>query len=123
MTSVRLVSGDDLKVGSHVTISRSVAELPSFFWGCDSSREPETPVRFRYVPSNSGSPLRVKAICLPYLFVEDLSETNHILDLRRCQLVLLDESFASTIRGARKKDFRKQKKRLKAARKMARRRK
>jgi hypothetical protein len=48
----------------------------------------------------SGSPLRVKAVCLPFVLVARINGKPRTLDLRRVQLVKLDRGYAKLVRKA-----------------------
>ena len=85
----RFVSGEDLTVGTYITVSRAVIELPRFLFGCDFQRAPEVPLRWQHMPQDSGAPMKIKAVSLPYVDVEDVSESTRVLDLRHCEVAAL----------------------------------
>lgn len=91
------VAAEDLACGDYVAILSETYEFPSFFW-CDSSLlAPDEPVRVRFIPCASGVPLKVKAICLPFVFVKSPKGEFETLDVRRQQLARLDKRYAETV--------------------------
>ena len=103
----RSVGPEDLKPGDLVSLMTEILELPSFLWCHDSQLlTPDEPVRMPWRPEDAGTPLKVKAICLPFVFVKAPNGDGRILDVRRCQLVRLSSDYARTVWKA----FKKQKK-------------
>ncbi len=92
---------EDLRPGLDVVILSVTLEYPSFLWldGASSSRE-ET-VRIPYLHS-LGTPLRIKAVCLPFLLVRSPSGRHRTLDIRRVQLGRIDPEFAKAVRKSRR---------------------
>ena len=71
-------------------------DFPSFLWCCDAAltdRAETVTIRFR--ANSSGVPLKVKAICLPFVLVKHPVRGVYSLDVRRYQLVRLDRDYAS----------------------------
>jgi hypothetical protein len=92
------VAAEDLATGDYVTILSEVYELPSFFWTCDATiLPPEEPVRIKFKSLRGGTPLKVKAICLPFVFVKTPKGDHETLDVRRQQLARLDRRYAETV--------------------------
>ena len=54
-------------------------------------------------PDDAGTPLKVKAICLPFVFVKAPNGEGRILDMRRCHLVRLSSDYARSVWKALKK--------------------
>ena len=102
------VAPEDLKIGDFVAVLNEVIEYPSFFWfDLDATNRDEL-VRIRYIPSGSGMPLKVKAICLPFVFVKPPIGQSETVDIRKVQLVRLNERYGKTVW----KDLRKQQSRI-----------
>jgi hypothetical protein len=94
----RSLAADDLRCGDFVGILHETIELPSFHWSCDGQLlPPDELVRLVYQPPTGGTPLKVKAICLPFVFVKDPSGQHQTLDVRRQQLVRLTRSYARLV--------------------------
>jgi hypothetical protein len=85
------VAGEDIQPGDFLTLSSELVELPSYLWSCEStSITNDEPVRIRYIPSEAGEPLKVIAICLPFVYAKQAKGATRILDIRQHQLVKLD---------------------------------
>ncbi len=70
-------------------------EFPSFLWGNDSHMlSPEEPVCVRMRGEHTGRPLKVKAICLPYVLVKYPNGRHRTLDMRRCRFARLGDRYA-----------------------------
>ncbi len=61
---------EDIRTGAYVAIARLCVEYPSFLW-CDGvpSLAADEPVRIEWLPPSGGMPLRVEAVCLPFVLV------------------------------------------------------
>jgi hypothetical protein len=86
---------EDLRCGDFVSILYEITEYPSCFW-CGDSRllPPDEPVRVPYRTADCGAPLKVKAICLPFVFVRKPWGAHRTLDLRQHTLVRLTPDYA-----------------------------
>ena len=73
---------------------------------CGASLSPHELVRLRIIPKTAGYPLRVIAICLPFVYAKTPSGKTVTIDARRTQLVRLHRTCAKAIwkelRSARK---------------------
>jgi hypothetical protein len=108
-TTAASVAAEDLKRGEFVAVLSQIVEFPSFLWShCLPSEQGEV-VRIRCTPADTGVPLKVKAICLPYVFVKPPTGPCHTIDVRHVQLVRLNERYAKLVW----KNVRKQQSRLK----------
>lgn len=100
----RSLAPEDLRPGDLVSVLTEILELPSFLWCHDSQLlAPDEPVRMPWRPDDAGTPLKVKAICLPFVFVKTPNGEGRILDMRRCQLVRLSSDYARSVWRAFKK--------------------
>jgi hypothetical protein len=98
------VAPEDLRCGDFVAILNEVLELPSFYWFDTEQSKRDELVRVRYIPARSGTPLKVQAICLPFVFVKPPFGESETIDVRRVQLARLNPAYARKVR----KDLRKQ---------------
>lgn len=89
------VAPEDIKLGDFVAVLNEIEEFPSFLWS--DAPNAEELVRIRLIPAGSGKPLKVKAICLPFLFVRHPSGPYETLDIRRSQLVRLASTYAKPV--------------------------
>lgn len=95
---------EDITKGDYVAVLSQTQEYPSFLWCCDTAiRQAEDPVRVNLESVADGSPLRVMAICLPFVFVREPSRQYRTIDVRLTRLAKLDRGYAkAVIRQARK---------------------
>jgi hypothetical protein len=103
-TVSRRLAAEDIQIGSYVTVVQQISELVSFLWIGDTSPEGrEQPVMYRHTPSNSGEPYRVLAICLPFVFTEDIRGEAETFDVRQCELTQLTNGYVEAVRKKRQK--------------------
>ena len=119
-TLAKPLAPEDVRIGDYVSPLYETYDFPSFFWCCDSTLEDRAetvPIRFR--ASESGLPLKVKAVCLPFVLVKHALHGVFSLDVRCQQLVRLDRKYAETAwRDLKKNDpFRQLKKNRKGKKK------
>lgn len=94
----RSLAAEDLAQGDYVGILSEIVEWPSFFWHCDAQLLPPGElVRLQCRTSDGGTPLKVKAICLPFVFVKSPAGEHRILDVRRHRLVRLSSDYAGLV--------------------------
>lgn len=94
----KCVAPEDLNCGEFVAALNVIREYPSFMWCCDGSDvQPHEPVRIQYQESGSGTPLKVKAICLPFVFVKFPNGKSQTIDVRLTQFVRLNADYASVV--------------------------
>ena len=87
-----------------------ICELPSFLWVADASTLPlHEPVRMQFVPESAGMPLKVEAICLPFVLVKLPTRDRQSLDVRRYRLARLDPAYATACWKAHKNAARRRK--------------
>jgi hypothetical protein len=92
------VAPEDLNCGDYVAVLNVIHEFPSFLWCCESaSIEPDQPVQVKFKDSKSGLPLKIKAICLPFVFVKSPKGVTRTMDVRRTQFVRLNSDYAKVV--------------------------
>jgi hypothetical protein len=90
------VAPEDLRNGDHVAVLTEVVEVPSCCW-CDlPGHPPEEPIRLRLMSRDSGLPLRIQSICLPFVLVRTPCGWSESIDIRRVQLVRVTRAYART---------------------------
>ncbi|HIE95615.1 MAG TPA: hypothetical protein EYG03_29165 [Planctomycetes bacterium] len=98
-TVSRRLAAEDIQIGSYVTVVQQISELVSFFWMGDTPpADREQPVMYRHTPTNSGEPYRVLAVCLPFVFAEDIRGDAETFDLRQCDLTQLTDGYVAAVR-------------------------
>lgn len=113
-TLAKALAPEDILVGDYVMVLQTVSELPSCLWAADAvTLSVDEPVRIHYLPSPVGLPLRVDAVCLPFVLVKRAVGNGEILDIRQCRLARVDRQFAKSAWKTSKKPrkARKRKKR------------
>lgn len=85
------IAGEDIQPNDFITILNEVVELPSYLWNCSGGAfSIDELVRIRYMPEEAGQPLKVFAICLPFVYGKSPSGGTAVVDTRRQQVVRLD---------------------------------
>lgn len=94
--TAKILAAEDVRCGDFVGILREVVEYPPFFWDCAGEASvPREPVRVPVRAADGGVPLKVKAICLPFLLVKTPQGQHRTLDVRQCELVRLGSDYAA----------------------------
>lgn len=89
------VAPEDLRCGDYVSLLNEVFELPSWLWNCDAPLAPgHEYVRVQLAARDGGTPLKVQAICLPFVLLKTPKGKHRTVDLRSCQLVRLSAEYA-----------------------------
>jgi hypothetical protein len=87
---------EDVRCGQYIAVLDEIVELPSWLW-CESLTEVGALRQIRFRAEDGGVPLKVKAICLPFVFVKSAQRQQRTLDVRQYQLVRLDRHYARTV--------------------------
>ena len=92
------LAAEDVRRGDFVSILYEIQDVPSFLWSCDAHfLPPDEPVRMKWRTSDCGTPLKVKAVCLPFVFVKKPCGEHCTLDVRQHCLVRLSPHYARTV--------------------------
>jgi hypothetical protein len=92
------IAGEDLACGDYVALLNETVDFPSFLWdACGSSLSPHELVRLKVIPATAGFPLRVIAICLPFVYAKTPGRETVTVDTRRTQLVKLHRKSAKAV--------------------------
>ncbi len=92
-----MVAPEDLRRGDFVAVLSEVVELPSFLWCETLATDRSELVRLRRLPTDDRAPLKVKAICLPFIFVKLPKGQFRTIDVRLTSLVRLEKNYAKTV--------------------------
>lgn len=112
------VAPEDLRPGDFISVLNETFELPSFLWADSPIAGRDELVRIRCCASGAGAPLKVKAICLPFVFVKTSHGFAYAVDVRRVQLVRLQKQYvkaswkkpkSDSVKAKRKKSKNKKK--------------
>ena len=103
-TVAATVSGDDVLCGDFVAILTQTCELPSYLWNHGESLLPAHElVRLRVIPEEAGTPLKVFAVCLPFVYAKTVGGELKTLDVRRDRIVRLARLCAKRVWSEMKK--------------------
>lgn len=92
------VAGEDLACGDYVSLLNETVGVPSYFWDCcGASLSPHELVRLKVIPDDAGQPLKVIAVCLPFVYAKKPTGEPATIDTRRTQLVRLDRKCARAV--------------------------
>ncbi len=94
----RSLAAEDLRRGDYVTVIAEIVEWPSYYWDCDPQVwPPHEPIRLQRYSDEGGTPLKIKAICLPFVFVKKPCGSHQSLDIRQHRLVRLPLAYARAV--------------------------
>jgi hypothetical protein len=94
----KCVAGEDLRRGDMVAVLDEIGEYASFWWDRDACVLPhDEPVRVAWRTRSQGRPLKIKDVCLPFVFFESPEGEYESLDVRQCRLVRLDAGYARRV--------------------------
>ena len=97
-TAAATVAGEDIACGDYVSLLNETVDFPSFLWdSCGATLSPHELVRLRVIPAKAGHPLKVFAICLPFVYAKTPRGEMATLDTWRAQLVRLNRKCAKVI--------------------------
>ncbi len=104
-TAVQSIAADDVSVGDFVVVMNVTLQYPSFLWCHEpvAFSRPEM-IPLNWMPTDGGKPLKVIAICIPFLLVKKVDGTRETLDLRQCRIARISPEFAEKIRKAHAKN-------------------
>jgi hypothetical protein len=102
------VAPEDLGCGDFVAVLNEYFEFPSFLWGDSLPAERDEMIRVRCCADDGGTPLKIKAVCLPFVLVKPPRGAPQTFDIRQVQLVRLNRRYAKTAwQALRKRSKRK----------------
>ena len=98
LTTAATVAGEDIACGDYVSSLTEIAAFPSFLWdSCGAVLSPHELVRLQIIPAGAGLPLKVIAICLPFVYARRPNGELATIDTRRIQLVRLNRKCAKAV--------------------------
>ncbi len=92
-----LVAPEDLRRGDFVALLSEIIELPSFLWDESPASGRDELVRISRLPTEDRAPLKIKAICLPFVFVKLPDGKFQTIDVRLARLARLDRAYAKAV--------------------------
>ena len=112
-TLAKSLAPKEICAGDYVAVLHIVFEFPALVWVDDFSLiDYDEMIRLPFIPNETGAPLRVKAVCLPFVLVKHPCGKHQTLDVRHHRLAKIDQAYAKLAIKAHqsKKKKRKQKK-------------
>lgn len=85
---------EDVRKGDYVALLTRTYELPSYLWN-DAFKTDV--VRLRLTAPDSGRPMKVRSICLPFVHVSCGRKKRKIVDLRTAQIVRVGKKYAKRV--------------------------
>ena len=114
MSLAATVAPEDLRCGKFVAALNEVVEYAPFLWRDSIPVEHEEPIRLRFLSAGGGIPLRIVAICLPFVFVKSPYGQSFTIDVREYQLVRIKKRYAKIVwKNLREHRVKKKKKKKK----------
>lgn len=102
-TLAKTLAPEDVRVGDDVAVLDQEWEWPAHYCYDDPPLGAGPVVRVRLRPHEASPPLRVVAVCLPYVFVEPPRGDAVTLDARSVRFVRLDRRYAKRVRRSLKR--------------------
>jgi hypothetical protein len=94
----RAVAPEDIRPGAYVTILHVIDEfLPPILCPDDASWRSVQPLRVRWLPCDDPAPMKVKSVCLPFVFVRMPDGMHRSLDVRRHLLAEVSRDYGRSV--------------------------
>ena len=92
----KTLAPEDVCVGDYVAPLYEAYDYPSFCWCSDAVIvDRQQTVRIEFMAREGGVPLKVIAVCLPFVLVKRPQGKPRTLDVRQVKLARLDNKYAS----------------------------
>jgi hypothetical protein len=83
-TVAATLAPEDVACGDFVAVLNMTFELPTYMWDAAQAMLPvDELIRLQLIPSDSGVPLKVFGVCLPFVYVKSTAGDVLTLDTRR----------------------------------------
>ncbi len=97
----RVIAPEDLAPGIFINILHDIDESVPFLTSCETPLTPPRVTTYVSIPQWATGPLRVLAVCLPFVLVEFDCGMKRQLDVRRASLVRVPEEYGRVAFGKR----------------------
>jgi hypothetical protein len=96
-TLARSLAPEDIRPGDYVAVLHEIYEFPTWFW-CDGgfALPRDEAVRVRFTPHDDAAPLKVQAVCLPFVLVKQPCGGQRTIDVRRRPLARLAKTYGKS---------------------------
>lgn len=88
----RVIGPEDVRVGDYITVTHATEEYIADTCAYEHGRDAK-PRRVTMIPEWAGYPMRVTAVCLPFVLVRLVTKSQGSLDLRRHQIAKLSRAY------------------------------
>ncbi len=95
---VRQVRADDVCVGDYVVVMHESYDFVSM--SCFSDTDSMKVERVTVLPNQTKSPVRIEAVCVPFLMVKAVGGKRTMVDMRRVQLAQVSGRFGQAVFAA-----------------------
>jgi hypothetical protein len=100
----KTLAPEDIQVGDMIAVLSASREIRPQYWNSIPGMENR---RVSYIPTDGGAPQRVKAICLPFVFVKHPSGHVKPLDIRLCEIARLSPTYARVAWNSQRRRFKR----------------
>jgi hypothetical protein len=95
---VRTLAPEDIRKGMYVTVLHWISEFAPPLVSCDDGHwRSVEPIRVRWLPADPFPPMKVKAVCLPHVFVRMPGGGARTLDVRECEFGAVSKLYARCV--------------------------
>ena len=101
LSLARPIAPEDLAPGIFINILHDVEESYPLFASCEPAAPPPRVTTYVSIPQWATGPLRVLAVCLPFVLVEFDCGMKRQLDVRRASLVRVPDEYGRAAFGRR----------------------
>jgi hypothetical protein len=99
----RAIAAEDIRPGIYVAELNVIEEHVPFACDIESMKRLDGPVRLRWLPMDVD-PVKVVAVCLPYVFVRGADGDHRTVDVRRVELARLPKAYGRAVWRALRED-------------------
>jgi hypothetical protein len=107
LKTARPLAPEDIRPGQFVALLNVTAEYLPWYYLEEPRFDTPRPMRLTWLPDDV-EPMRVSAVCLPYVLVRTVQRKHEVLDLRRHKLARVSSRFAraafKSMKPRKKKD-------------------
>ncbi len=90
----RTLAPEDIRPGSYVAALHLIEEIMPCVWAIDDvDYRKVQPIRVRCLPYENQEPMKVKAVCLPFVMVKLPDGSHRSLDVRQHQLAEISRAY------------------------------
>lgn len=93
--AARLLAPEEVRAGDYICVMKVLQEYMPFWAIFEESWEKPELIRLTWMPAESGTPLKVIEVCIPFVLVQQVDGSHKTLDLRRHGVGRLSERFGS----------------------------